>query len=536
MHSEVRLNQSDTGQSLKDFLDWVTLLLPRDKALYFSNLLTFPLSTVGVVGEIYKILGKVFEGRNPFYKYEFTDSDIEADWEWYRSDVLGMQDYWRALCLQKMRTSINSIVLVDLPAVQEGDRPEAQFIFIDIDKVFDFAYQDDRIQYLMYVTNGEMVVVDDLSYRVYPYNDGIISNSPIIDSPHPLGYCPARFFWTDTLNNNEPWLKLSPISQQLGDLDWYLMFSTGKKHLDMHAAYPIYYGIEQECDYVSKDGEYCYHGMLKDQRGIFLQGNQGIAKCPACGGKRLAGPGSFVEVPAPTQDQPEYKSPIGSLPVDGPSLEYNVKEVERLKDLIISQATGYSGQRSDDQAFNEKQIMASFEGRKSVLMGIKRNIEAIQQWVEETICKLMYGDAYLNASISLGTEWYLFSVDELYDMYGKAKKNGATISQLDMLYEQIIDTEYQNNPDVRERMKILLEIEPLRHMNVQEAIEYHGKGIVSDEDIYLKINFPTLVARFERENISVTEFGVNLEMFRRVDLITKTLLSYGKIPERTAAA
>jgi hypothetical protein len=50
-------------------------------------------------------------------------------------------------------------------------------------------------------------------------------------------------------------------------------------------------------------------------------------------------------------------------------------------------------------------------------------------------------------------------------------------------------------------------------------------------DYYLKINFSTLIGRFERDNISVQSFGNLLEYPAKINAIRDGLLSYIQQPE-----
>ena len=64
----------------------------------------------------------------------------------------------------------------------------------------------------------------------------------LIDSPHDLGYTPARFFWNEAISLREPDVKASPLTEQLESMDWYLFYHISKRHLDMYGSYPIYSG------------------------------------------------------------------------------------------------------------------------------------------------------------------------------------------------------------------------------------------------------------------------------------------------------
>ena len=126
----------------------------------------------------------------------------------------------------------------------------------------------------------------------------------------------------------------------------------------------------------------------------------------------------------------------------------------------------------------------------------------------------------------MGTEFYIYSVDDLYEQFEKAKKNGALDAELDAISEQIISTEYRNNPEQMRRMMILKHLEPYRHYTFDELMRMHDKAILDKNLLNIKINFSTFVDRFERENTNITEFGSQLEFSKKIKIITDKFIEY----------
>ena len=61
----------------------------------------------------------------------------------------------------------------------------------------------------------------------------------------------------------------------------------------------------------------------------------------------------------------------------------------------------------------------------------------------------------------------------------------------------------------------------------------YEKGLATKEDLLLKMNFAAYIDRFERENISVVEFGTNIAVAKRIKNIKQVLISYVKEQEQT---
>ena len=533
-HTETNLAISDINQPATIFLNWVRNLLPKDKFNIFLQLFRFPLATPAVVEDVYRELERVFYSRNASSSYQFTDSELAEDWARYRKSKLNEPEVWKTIGWKKMQVSPNSILVVDLPQVQTSTWPEPYFYWLEIDAVLDYKVLDsdkNQFEWLIFKQpENRIAVFDDMSIRVYQLNDKLEIQSLISEAQHNLGYCPARFFWSEQLNEKNKDLKKNPITKELSHLDWYLFFAISKQHLDLYAPYPIYSAYEADCDFENNEtGDYCDGGFLRNAKGEYKILNDGtVERCPCCSEKRIAGPGSFLEIPIPSQTEgvADMRNPIQITTIDRESLDYNVDECERLKDEIVISVVGTGGTVSEKEAINETQVTANFESKTSVLNALKTNFEQAQKFVEDTVCKLRYGNAFISSSINWGTEFYVFTVTELYAKYKQAKDNGASDSELDAIAQQILEVEYRNNPLVLQRMLILKQLEPYPHKTLNEVIQLYDKSLLNVDLVKLKINFTSLIDRFERENINIIEFASNRPMREKINIITKKLLEY----------
>ena len=533
-HTETNIAVSDINQPTTLFLDWVKSLLPKDKFNIFLQLFKFPLPTPAVVEDVYRELERVFYSRNSSSSYQFTDSELAEDWVNYKKNSLNEPEVWKTTGWKRMQISPNSILVVDLPQIQKSSRPEPYFYWLEIDAVIDYQlskFDDNAFEWLIFnQPNHQIAVFDDTYIRVYQLNEKNEIQSLVSEASHDLGYCPARFFWSTQLNEKNKDLKKNPITKELSNLDWYLFFALSKQHLDLYAPYPIYSAYEADCNFENNEtGDYCDGGFLRNAKGEYKILNDGtVERCPCCSEKRIAGPGSFLEVPVPNQSEgvADMRNPVQITTIDKDSLDYNVSECARLKNEIVISVVGSGGTVSEKEAINETQVTANFESKTSVLNALKTNFELAQKFIEDTICKLRYGDAFISSSISWGTEFYVFTVAELYSKYKQAKENGASNSELDAISQQILEVEYRNNPLVLQRMLILKQLEPYPHKTLDEVIKLFEKGLLDEKLVKLKINFNTLIDRFERENINIIEFASKKPLRDKINIITNKLLEY----------
>lgn len=531
-HTETNIAVSDINQPTTLFLDWVSHLLPKDKYNIFLHLFKYPLPTPAVAEDVYRELERVFYSRNSSSSYQFTDSEIAEDWQNFRRSNLNEPEIWKTVGWKRMQVSPNSILIVDLPTQQNTLRPEPYFYWLEIEDVIDYETPDGTtINWIVFKQpENKIAVFDDVSIRVYQLNEKNEISGLVSEAIHNLGFCPARFFWTTQLNEKNRELKKNPITKELSNLDWYLFFSISKQHLDLYAPYPIYSAYEADCHYENNEtGDYCDGGFLRNSKGDWKFLADGtLEKCPCCGNKRIAGPGSFLEVPVPNVSEgiADLRNPVQITTIDKDSLDYNVDECVRLRNDIIISVVGSGGTVSEKEAINETQVAANFESKTSVLNALKTNFEQAQKFVEDTICKLRYGEAFISSSISWGTEFYVFTVKELYDKYKQAKDNGASEAELDAISQQIIEVEYRNNPLVMQRMIILKQLEPYPHKTQNEVVTLFDKGLLDKNKVILKLNFSSYIDRFERENINIIAFGANLSLRDKVNTIYKKLLEY----------
>lgn len=524
-HAELEVSTT-LGQPLTDFLTFVSNLLPEDKFNIFKTLFRYPVKTNSVTATCFDKLSKIFEGQNPVFNYQFLNSEDRDDWEYYRQEVLNEPDVWKNKGWEHFKTDINSILVVDMQE-EVMEKPEPYFYWLPICDVLTYDTKKGKIEWIIFRQKDNVVVLDDESYRVFDYKNNVIGEEKV-NNPHDLGYCPASFFWSDSISLDDKDVKVSPLTKELEALDWFLFYHISKKHLDMYGAYPIYSGYEQSCDYINAESDFCENGFIKDHQGLYKQDSSGLLmKCPKCSNKSIVGVGSFVEIPVPNdENQADLRNPVQMLTVDRNSLDYNVAEEERLRNAIITSVVGTNEDIQAKNAINEQQVQANFESQLTVLNRVKKGFEQAQKFVTDTICKLRYGTSYVSCNINYGTEFYILDSAELRERYKLAKEAGASEAELDGLYTQIIEAEYRTNPLQLQRMLILAELEPYRHLTREEVQIFYDKGVISDEDLLIKLNFANFVRRFERENINIIEFGAAIDYDKKINIINQKLKDY----------
>ena len=504
------------------FCKWIHEILPKDKADRLISLIQWPLASVDLTESIFIELKRIFESQNSYQDFRFRTPDYFQDWVEYNKDVFSVNGFIREEVFEAFKSEINSIVVVDLPREQDTSNPQPYAFVLSVEDVLEAKpIHGGGFEYVIYRAeeDGQCYVIDDESYKLYDTEKKRI----ISEAEHDLGYCPAHFLWNRKLSKKNEFDHKSPLTPNLGRLNWYLFFFNAKNYNDLSSAFPIYITYEAECDYSGDDGV-CESG--------YLDGHPD-KPCPKCSKKTPIGPGSLLTVPAPLdrEDADMNKNPVTKVGVDKGSLDYCSMTALQIEDEIRKRTIGVDHGENVDVAKNKAQVSSLYESKTNVLMNIKLGFEIIHKWTADTIALLRYGrNTYHGSEINYGSEFYLATVDDLYDQYGKANKFSLPDTEKDSIYGQITETKYRNSFRSQTRTKILNAVEPYAHKSIKELLDVYklDASLLNKTDFVIKLNFDSFVKRFELENGPIEDFGRLSGMDRRVKSIYKTFERYAK--------
>ena len=531
-HSVTELDSNQQSNVLNNFLSYIDNIYYSElRSEQFRTFFRFPIPTNSLTESIFTDLKKVFDGQNAVQEYKFKDSTLAEDWNRYSKEVLKEHQRWIGEGFNRFKYHINSFIVVDMPSEQTSDKPEPYYYWLKVDNVISFRVKDDTdvLEYIAFHKDEHhFVVIDDRFYRVCEYDRDITKFVVVSENTHDLGYCPVCFFWSDFLGVNKC-LKESPLSKELDNLDYYLFKVINLRIAELGAEYPVWwkYREQQGCTYENPNtGVHCSDGFLLDKNNQqVLNADGSVQKCPRCGTSQFRGAGSLIEIDYPEGEDKLIGVPAGVVVTPTDSLKYIADNCERHRQYIYNSVVGYDGYDSGT-AMNELQIKSKFENRRTVLNRLKTNFENAQYFVEDTICRLRYGKDYLGCVIDYGTEFYIYTIEELRARYKEAKLSGSSEVELDYLADQIMFTENKTNPVNLERMQILKNIEPYRHMSSMEVINMYQSGLIDETMAKIKINFSGFIDRFERENMNILEFGNGISFYEKIDRIINALKTY----------
>lgn len=543
LHSEAALSIHDCSSAVTEFLTFVKDLLQNyDRHRVFLSMFRYPVDTVPLTSEVYDGLEKIFDGRDPVYRDDFSAPSSKEDWVQYRNEVLKMDWFWRNEAFCELQEHYQSFIVVDLPREQLTSLPTPYPYFLEMCDVIDysekedFGGQEDEVEWVLFrIDETHIAFFDNAAYQIFETreNSDEVVGEPL-GFPHNLGYCPVLKFWCED----------HPFAKYLSKLDKLLFFLVSKDQMDLNNSYPVWWMYETNCDFEdARTHDVCDGGFMRSSSGVYLMSRQlgasqmALQPCPKCNG-RFRGAGTVLKMPVPKSgDEKPLGIPAGIITTPVESLDYHVTEIERRALEIYQGIVGKGSEPTNDQAQNEKQVMSSFESRTDVLKKIKKHFERAQKWTEETICRLRYDTKFKGISVDYGQTFYLTTAEMLLQNYQDALKANTPDEILDEMLADYNQTKYRNNPEQLQRTLILTALDPFRHKTMAQVQALFDKGWIEFPEYYLKFNFSTLIAQFERENISVTQFGSALSFSAKIEAIKEALLSYGTtIESRTRTA
>lgn len=494
------------------------------------DFMRFPLPVVEDSDAILNDFFKVFDGKNRYFNIT-GDRDISRVEEWISENKLeewieeNIRDVWKK--------KPNSFVVVD------SNEKGPYLINVDSSRLHDaeFKNKNGQLSYICFIHSQEKdelndaiitryAVYDDENYYVFQRRSDSSTVSKVSSVKHNIGYCPAHSFITDCSTDKNKFKRRVAFSKSLSRLEDFTIYDVWGNYLDSYAPFPVTEAPKSKCS-----NNQCEQGKVPEQ--IVTDPQKGTTKtvyndCEVCdGGKNdgtFIGPGTHIGITVREQGN----DGSGVFKMHFPETDKLKLIPEKIENILIHvkhTVVGVNGMVSKE-AVNELQAKGGFESMESVILRNKKVLEHLYKWIAKTISLSFYRNVKVKIDANFGTEWYLSSEEDLHNRFQKAKEIGLPHEELMMIYIQIIETKYKGNGDKIERQKMLLKLDPLPLISVPEALELNAKGFVSDDVLMFKINFLNFISKFESENAPITQFGIALEMPKRIAIISKTLNIY----------
>jgi predicted RNA-binding protein Jag len=510
----VRLHTVGTQDSSTSFDDWLNItvksILPKNKFEVFKQLVGEPVPTLTLSETIFDELAKIFESSNPSQKLTF-ESDNERKTNEFRNyfdlDRFFKEDVW-----EQLKLAPNSFIVVDVKDELTQGKPSPTPYFVNIEAVIDASVnRDGSTNYLIFRVDAKTVVaIDDLAYYVfdnvnddYELREGYPSVHNLtdrLDRP----YTPAFLIYPNFLNATDTIVVNSPLTKNLGAMEWLLFWAVSKRYLDLYAPFPIYVSYEEDCTY-ERAGMKCESGYLVSTSDDLEEAASTIP-CPKCSEQRMFGAGTEVTVPAPqTKDEPNLIDAINVIPASKDSIEYVTAEKVRLEQEIYYSILGKTSQPLETFSQSVSQLDLSTESRKAVLLHVKSIFERVHNKVAYTMCKLMFGDEFIDSYVNYGDNYFLTTSEQETKNFKALKDAGAPEGMLHSNLERIIATTYKTVPYTALLNQIYLEVEPYQTMSIENVTKLVGVNMIPKKKALAKIHFTDFIEDFESEHYALVK-------------------------------
>jgi hypothetical protein len=561
LHSEPQLDRASlfAAPAMTQLLALPAAVLPKDKYETFKQFIPAPLPTADLVETAFAGWARVFEAQDGLVHCELSTPELETEFEAYRASI-NEPEFWPGAAFSAACHAYHSVLVVDMPRQQTGRRPAPYLYLIELENIVDLLIRPDAtLEFIAFRLNNRtepstdpanpvvyevLAFYDDAFYRIYERLSGQEQWVLVVENAHQLGQCPARLLWSQSLGRNPTQLaRRGPLTAQLAALDRYVYWDASVEYFQSYGMYPILWSFAQQCEYQTVDGQACQSGIVQVLVGYTKLDGQEVPRyqnqdCPACAKKKAMGPGSHIEVPAPTKETGDTRDPVGLVHADVDSVKLaREAQAERRHNILLA-ALGGGVDPGSVQARNEQDVQSSFETRQDVLVRLRGNFEKARTWALTLMGRAMYAAAFRRAVVNMGERYYLKSPEQLLDEEVKAKEAGRPVYELAQAREFRYDTLYRTNPPLRDRMRILSDLEPFAEQSVQEVSELMtaNAGIFDPKLLALKVDFARYLARFESEQANVGVFAALQPYHVKLQLISSQLLSYVVLPPNPAPA
>jgi hypothetical protein len=535
LHMETTIDETDNPAYI-DFLSGVGDIIPDDTYERFKSLIKWPFVTVDYNEGVFSSFQKIFEAPDRNLNVVFNSPDYDKDFDPYKKSVF---EWLVGSGISNLKTKFNSFVVVDVPSVQLGDRPEPYFYILPITNVLKVEVNRKNLcEYIAFDTkktfgeNGDRLIAffDDDYYRIfiekddnyYLHSDG---NGFQSKSFHGIGMCPSRSFWSDVIDPTETMInKKMPATNSIGSLDTLAFRMLSKEYSDLFNLYPILWTLPEE------ENEDNLNDNVFDND-LECESESLIKRQKSLSDKWLSTPARVIQKPAPNKEDGDVGEVAGFIQPKVDNLKFIASDLEDRKKSIAASISGKKPEPINDQAKNEKQISSGVEDEYAVSLNVAHNFAELEEWMLKIGAYIIFGkDSVKNISVNSGKNFFLQSHNEIMGEMEVMNKIGAPTYIIDQQEKAYVSTKYRSNPEAKERMEIIRLLMPYRHFKDNEVLTMASHLDV--DKVEIRLNFTDILDEFETSFSPVESFGKDgdsmgeeISLKDRISVINKEFLN-----------
>ena len=539
--SQLRVYTEEMSEAeLKSEPYWNNLLkiMAKRSDKKFKRVLDFaryPLPVVQMSDSILNDVFKVFEGKNRYFNTE-AGRNIEGLETWI--DQFAPEKWIEDHARKVFKNKPNSFVVVDV-----DQRGIPYLVYIDSSRIVDAKFKDKEgsLEYIAFIhsqkkheTKADVIttlysVYDDSTFYVYSKDSDSDEFIEVSSNAHNVGYCPARSFISQQTNEKNPFKKRVVFSPALSRFEDWSLFDIFQNYSDHYVPFPVTEAPVRKC--VNPE---CKGGKIETE--VIDDVKTGAShlvysECGACGGGDHGEhiyPGTHIGIKVQADKNANDGSGVFRMIFpDTANMKHIPEKLQNLEKEIRFNSVGLNT-ITNSEAVNEMQMKGSFNSMESVLLRFKSELDHLYSFVVKTAGRLIYGNIEIRVEANFGTEFYLLSEEEIQKRFETAKKIGLPSEEQLNIYKQLIQTKYKGNTEKMNRELMLLDLDPFPMFSIDECIKLKNESVLDDFQLSLKVNFLKFISKFESENILITQFGLVLPYWTRIELIEKSLYLYNE--------
>ena len=495
----------------------------QEKYQRVLNYFSYPLAIVSISDDILGDLNRVFNGRNANFAIQYPNKRAEEQSEQL---LLGLDTraYIEKVGRKAFKCKPQSIVVVDK---DESGIP--YYVTVELDKLISYklTHCKEKFAYIIFHHSDgidemgrfkKIAFYDDEFYRVIEVRDG--AHSIVLESPHNLGYCPARWFVDTPLNSKDDVKRYAPLSAVLGSMSEWQQFHAYSYYAEHYGVFPVVEYAAAVCE-----DEFCVNGLVS----VPMENGEMSTptSCSTCTANKFSGAGTAIKInPKIDNDENDVSGYFRFISPPTANLEFEQTKQDQRENFIKVNTTGFNDMMNKE-AVNADQVRSLMEDRKKPLLKLAGICNRLHRWLVKTAVKLAI-DVDVMVHANYGTEWFLLTEAQLQELFVGAKNAGMPESEIDQIYKLLIETKYKGDPQTVRKLMIENNVNPAPYSTMEECYKKLEMGVMQLDDLYIKANFTKFVQRFERENGSLVDFGADITFEQKIDIIYNTFKNYVK--------
>lgn len=466
------------------FLNWVKAVFKTENFLAFYKYFRSPLPSANLVNNrIREALSRVFHAEDSYFNYTIKGKDEKAPSE------LETEKFEKKL-FDKLLFEHNAILIHDL---QDINKPYREFV--PIERVAAIESVDNEITRLSYHAS---IMVDGEEVKGYAYMDSEKyafydkDYKELLSVSHDLKVCPADYLASEAFGENDI-VRRSIFSYSLEAFEEYVFLKTLLRMSEANGVIPI--TIELDAKVKKRQGNDTDGKKPMSAKEIAGQSAGYTSEVIGANNDSPLQAGNRIKVPA-------FRKSDGSIDTDAvqnflkflyvpiEALEYINDRIQQIEKNIISHVLGdYSEQ--NESAKNELQVEKSYINKQDRLRSFSLEMSRARNLSDKKFLSLQYGPDSVQVDCFYGSDFFLETQDELYDLFGKSPNS---IERKNILVK-LSQNRNRYNPSKAKREKLLYDLLPYSSdADFDKALE---RNVVGDEIFSLQTQFSHWIGRFE---------------------------------------